>query len=175
MRNVYWLVLVLLLLFGAGVVWRVGIREGNTGGIGIEGSLEGNVVRMPYEGVLDNKNKSAVDQLEDMGYVVYGVDNVDSSVMNNFMIIGMEVGEGSENISKQVYLGFYAMYLLNDSKDYYVVELSDEEVSAYFISKGDDLRSFVRNEIGYAEWYARGEKTMADFYSKINQTAYVER
>ncbi|MFH1788891.1 MAG: hypothetical protein ABH834_05890 [Candidatus Altiarchaeota archaeon] len=106
-------------------------------------------------------------KLENSGFYSYGIDESTDPVFGEMMLLGMNLTYSLDDVNKQVWEGFKAMYNRNPSKDYYLIELSDERGVFFFASRGEDMRAFAEGSINETEWKDRNRETMAEFNARI--------
>jgi hypothetical protein len=107
-------------------------------------------------------------QLERLGLSSYGVEEQQDEKYGAMMLLGMNLSRTKGEVNQQVFEGFKAMYNRNPSKDFYLIELSDNVGVLFFASRGDDLRAFAEGRMNESEWDERNRKMMGEFYERID-------
>jgi len=102
-----------------------------------------------------------------LGFTVYDVGETSDPVLGGMMLLSMDLAVNASEVERQLDEGFRAMHLKNNSKDFYLIELSLGEQVFFFGTKGMDLSSYVSGEINQSDWGGRNKKTMEEFYARI--------
>ncbi|MFH1835165.1 MAG: hypothetical protein ABH851_03130, partial [Methanobacteriota archaeon] len=82
-----------------------------------------------------------------LGFTVYDVGETSDPVLGRMMLLSMDLAVNASEVERQLDEGFKAMHLKNNSKDFYLIELSLDEQVFFFGTNGIDLSSYVSGEI----------------------------
>lgn len=114
-------------------------------------------------------NAPVTELLSKMGYSSYGLQETIDPAYGELMLLGMRLKQNISVVSRQIDAGFKLMYNKNPSKDFYLMELSDEVGVVFVGSRGSDIRAYASGEISEAEWNRLNNITMSEFYARINR------